>query len=217
MKTLFKTSFATFLSLAIVALFLGCQRTQVPPGYGVGLSVFCQECESIKAEEKPSQKEGFVMKVTVGGKETGADPLIERQIRDYLAEHNPESYNGGSVMQKAVYCDRVCESITITSSSVLFGQDAGQDLSGYFSIYYSDNPYLIDRDKNLIGVLEPGMSVKSFLSKKVRMLPDMELRLEASGESLNGITLTVRVILEGGVTLQDVCETLSPLDFMSAR
>lgn len=199
----------SLILLSIIILSLGCQKQKSypTPGFGINLVFSGLECESIQVHSG-EKYEGYMLYLAVKGNKIEADPIIEQQVRAYYSKSpQAEMYQGGSVLQNVIYCDKVCEGISITASADVLGRTAGEDFSDAFFIYYSDNPFLFDKDKNLIGVLEllKATSIQDYLSLKALMLPDMELYLNTSGASLAGIDFTVNVSLEGGKTMTTTC------------
>lgn len=195
--------------LSITILTLGCQNNKnLPtPGDGIDMVFSGLECETIQVHSE-NKLEGYMLYLAVKGNGIEADPIIEQQVRAYYSKSpQAEMYQGGSVLQNVIYCDKVCEGISITASADVLGRTAGEDLSEAFIIYYSDNPFLFDKDKKLIGVLEllKATTIQDYLSLKALMLPDMELYLNTSGASLSGIDFTVNVSLEGGKTMTTTC------------
>ena len=192
--------------LSVITLLWGCQKTQPAPGYGVSLAFSCLECQSISvsASQSPyAEIDGYFAHLLVRGNKGKADPLIEQQVRDYYSKTSQaDVYNGGSVLEEIVYCDKVCEDIKIVSSSEVLGFAAGEDLSSLFTIYYSEDSFLFDKDLNLIGVVTS--SIQDYLSSKARMLPQMDLLLRTDA-ALSGTHFTVTVTLEGGETLTASC------------
>lgn len=202
-------SIRKYFILLSLLLPLGCQKeNEYPaPGYGVDLNFYGLECSSIQVNGG-KKLEGYMVDLTVKGNRFEADPIIEQQVRAYYS-NAPEAkaFQGGSTLQDVIYCDKVCEGISITASSEVLGRPAGEDLSDAFILFHSNNPFLFDKNLQLIGVLEmlKTTTIQDYLSCKARMLPDMELYLNTSGASLPGIEFAVSVTLEGGQTMTASC------------
>ncbi len=202
-----------FINRIVVFLFfflllLGCKKeNDTPPGEGVCLIFACLNCRDIEVSDctdnKRDVQERFLLSVI--GPEVDADPSVEQQIREHLMKQNGIDYSKGSALWHIRYCDKVCESISISASTRLFDVDAGNDLSDYFTIEYSNEPFLLDKDNKLVGQLEFGTTIKEYLSLKTKMLPSMELRMRHNDCLLSGVTFEFIVSLEDGTILSSFC------------
>ena len=88
--------------------------------------------------------------------------------------------------------------LEITSSTSLFGQAAGTDLSGYFALTkLNPNTFLFSWDRQLLGLFpEERMSINTFLTGHFLALPHFALTADGQDSNLLEETvLTVRLYL----------------------
>lgn len=123
---------------------------------------------------------------------------MEKQMKAFLESKGMRFSDGGCNMLSVDYLKDPLIGLEITSSTSLFGQAAGTDLSGYFALTkLNPNTFLFSWDRQLLGLFpEERMSINTFLTGHFLALPHFALTADGQDSNLLEETvLTVRLYL----------------------
>lgn len=146
-----------------------------------------------------------------------SDSYVENQLRAALTSTKKVKYHlwwdtlpapAGhySVLE---YRTKRCDSIEIYASEELFGIPSGRDISEYMEFarpYHNeyDTP-LINSNKQYLGMVETGLQLQEYLEMNPLVFGKAEFKFRDNilDNTDMTVSLRVKVVLEGGVILQD--------------
>lgn len=192
------------MAVSVVALLLtSCQE---PLGRGVTTVFEHRDCQSVLLLQPEQDGDGRAfLRIRTDGILQESDKEIESQILEY---HHRKASDIGSAMDLIVYHTNVCTSLQIEASLPVFGQEAGEDLSGFFLLDKNGPGYIIKSNKELVGSIlgyslaHGEITLSEWLSLSPLMLHELYLKSKQPAALPPGIVFTVKVTLDGEKELE---------------
>ena len=152
-----------------------------------------------------------------------SDPFMEEQIQRWFAMNPDErlrqfvwnriDFEPSQLVKVFEYRSETCGSISIKSSSPLFGEEENGDITEKFMFshveYRVPELFLFTEDKEFVGIAQDGMTIAEYLSYKPMVLPWFMLAFSELPPELPVETdLTVEMTLSNGKTLSDTVHVI---------